>query len=110
MLPAPANLSEIFEHFILYGSDLRSSELLEIGGAQVLLLAGFFRDQMKDRYPVGWYDEIGQSFYGRAARYARNKTRIELMDKMSKYLPFWTITCRNLNRSLQEERLLLKVN
>jgi len=108
--PAPATLFDVFEHFILHSSELQGSEILEEGGAQIILLAGFFRDQMKGRHNVRWYDEIGQSLYDRAARYSVEKNRRELFERMARFLPFWTITCRNLNRRLQENQLLLKLD
>ena len=44
--PSMANLSEVFDSFLLQTVSANDSEMLEIGGAQVLLFAGFFRDQM----------------------------------------------------------------
>jgi|ERR1700733_707901 len=108
-LPAPKTLTDTFDHFVLHSSELRDSEILEIGGAQVLFLAGFFRNQMKGRHNVCWYDQIGQSFYNRAANYSKERSKRELLGRMARFLPFWTITCRNLNRKLQENQLLFKL-
>src|SRR6266446_9867486 len=41
-VPMPANLSAVFDHFVLDPSFLNDSLLLETAGAQCLLLAGFF--------------------------------------------------------------------
>src|ERR1700730_17532762 len=44
-LSAPANLSDVFDHFVIDTSPLHDS-LLETAGAQVLVLSGFFEVQM----------------------------------------------------------------
>ena len=62
-MPCMANLSEVFDNFVLQTTRLTDSEILEFGGSQVLLFAGFFRDQMRRRHNVEWYDQVGQSLY-----------------------------------------------
>jgi hypothetical protein len=109
-MPSLANLSEVFEHFILQTSGLENSELLEFGGSQILLFAGFFRDQMHRRHNVAWYDQVGQLLYGRASQHAKSPNRRDLFDRLSESLPAWTIVCRDLSRGLRENRLLLRVN
>ena len=107
-MPCMANLSEVFDNFILQTST--DSEVLEFGGSQILLFAGFFRDQMHRRHNVKWYDQIGQSLYERASQHANNLKKRELFDRLSESFPAWTIVCRNLSRTLRENRLLLKIN
>ena len=41
--------------------------MMETAGAQCLLLAGFFEDQMRPRHNVRWYAQLGASFFSRAA-------------------------------------------
>ena len=43
-MPSLADLSEVFDNFFLINTD--DPYILEIGGSQIILLAGFFRDQM----------------------------------------------------------------
>ena len=89
-IPSMANLSEVFDSFILHTSLMSDSEILEIGGSQILLLAGFFRDQMARRHNVQWYDQIGQSMYEKASQYSRDVKKRELFDRMSGSFPAWT--------------------
>src|SRR6267154_1649740 len=48
-LAAPANLSAVFDNFVIDTSLLRDSVMMETAGAQCLVLAGFFEDQMRRR-------------------------------------------------------------
>jgi hypothetical protein len=107
-MPCMANLSEVFDNFILQTST--DSEVLEFGGSQVLLFAGFFRDQMHRRHNVKWYDQVGQSLYEKAGQHSHNLKKRELFDRLSESFPAWTMVCRNLSRTLRENRLLLKIN
>ena len=109
-MPCMGNLSEVFDNFVLQTTKLTDSELLEFGGSQVLLFAGFFRDQMGRRHNVQWYDQVGQSLYEKASQHSKNLKKRELFDRLSESFPAWTIVCRDLSRTLRENRLLLKVN
>ena len=66
-LPAPANLSAVFDHLVSDTTLLHDSVMMETAGAQCLLLAGFFEDQMRRRHNVRWYAELGASLLSRAA-------------------------------------------
>src|SRR4030095_8248945 len=46
-VPVPANLSAVFDHFVSDTTLLHDSAMMETAGAQCLLLAGFFEDQMR---------------------------------------------------------------
>jgi hypothetical protein len=109
-LPSLADLSEVFDMFIMSAATRNDSEILEIGGSQILLFAGFFRDQMSRRHNVDWYDHLGQSMYERASHTSSVPQKRELFDHLAASFPDWTIACRNLNRALREDRLLLKLN
>lgn len=109
-LPSMASLSDVFDSFLLQTSRLIDSEILEFGGSQVLLFAGFFRDQMHRRHNVKWYDQVGQSLYERASQYSTNVKKRDLFDRLSESFPAWTIVCRDLSRALRENRLLLRLN
>src|SRR5438445_6364740 len=65
-LPAPANLSVVFDNFVTNTTLLQDSQMMEAAGAQCLLLAGFFEDQMRGRHNLRWYSELGASFFCRA--------------------------------------------
>ncbi|HWE50066.1 MAG TPA: hypothetical protein VG273_09770 [Bryobacteraceae bacterium] len=109
-MPSMASLSEVFDSFVLETSKLNDSGILEFGGSQVLLFAGFFRDQMSRRHNVKWYDEVGQSLYERAGQYTSDMKKRVLFDRLSESFPAWTIVCRDLSRTLRENRLLLRFN
>src|SRR5687768_12117183 len=66
-LPVPANLSVVFDHFVADPTLLHDSVMMEAAGAQCLLLAGFFEDQMRHRHNIRWYAELGMGFFRRAA-------------------------------------------
>ena len=110
-LPSLADLGEVFDTFIMNAAVRNEdSEILEIGGSQILLFAGFFRDQMSRRHNVSWYDQLGQSMYERASHSSSVPQKRELFDHLAASFPEWTIACRDLNRALREDRLLLKLN
>ena len=109
-IPSMANLSEVFDNFILQTTAARDSEVLEMGGSQVLLFAGFFRDQMSRRHNVRWYDQVGQALYGRASQHSKDTAKRELFDRLSGSFPVWTGVCSNLSRTFRENRFLLRCN
>lgn len=107
-MPPLANLSEVFDNFVL--AQISDPEILEIGGSQILLFAGFFRDQMERRHNVAWYDKVGQSFYDRASVHVNEPKKKRLFEKMSESLPDWTLHCRDLSRAYRDNRYVLKIN
>ncbi len=109
-MPLMANLSEVFDAFIMETTLANDSEMLEIGGSQVLLFAGFFRDQMARRHNVKWYDQVGQSLYGRASQYTSDVAKRQLFDRLSDSFPAWTGVCSTLSRTFRENRFLLRLN
>ena len=109
-IPSMSNLSEVFDSFILHTAGLSDSEILEIAGSQILLFAGFFRDQMARRHNVRWYDQVGRSMYEKASHYTTNPRKRALFDHMSESFPVWTIRCRDMSRACRDNRLILRVN
>ncbi len=75
-LPAPADLSAVFDRFVLDTTVLYGGVMMETAGAQCLLLAGFFEDQMRRRHNIQWYAAVGTSFFSRAALHERLPTEI----------------------------------
>src|SRR3979411_429063 len=57
--PAPANLSVLFDHFVSDTTLLRDSMMMEVAGAQCLMMAGFFEDQMRPRHNIPRYSGLG---------------------------------------------------
>lgn len=109
-LPPFASLSDVFDMFVMRKDAMSDPELLEIAGAQSLLLAGFFRDQARARHNVEWYDQLGTSFYERATHYADDRDRSELFGRLAVTFPLWTGICNRVSRTLQERRFLLRLD
>ncbi|MFA6006999.1 MAG: hypothetical protein WC764_04730 [Candidatus Paceibacterota bacterium] len=107
-MPVLADLTEVFDQFVFQRHELFGAEILEIGGSQVLLFTGFFRDQMRRRHDVRWFDELGRSFYYQAGQFSKDYSRRRLFDGMSETFPLWTRTCWRMNRTLRQNQLLLK--
>src|SRR6188472_3536888 len=71
-MAAPADLTAVFDHFVADMNVLTDPLVMETAGAQCLLLAGFFEDQMRRRHNIRWYAELGASFFSRAALHERS--------------------------------------
>jgi hypothetical protein len=74
-VPAPANLTAVFDQFVADTTLRHDRMMMETAGAQCLLLAGFFQDQMRPRHNIRWYAELGASFFSRAAIHERSVTK-----------------------------------
>jgi hypothetical protein len=107
-IPPFTTLSEVFDHFVLRATAETDPGLLEIAGAQSLFLNGFFRDQMRARHNVEWYDQLGTAFYERAMRYAEERERRELYGRLASHFTVWTAVCHRLHRTLREQHLILR--
>lgn len=106
-LPAPANLGGVFDTFVL-GSSLRPDGLLlETAGAQCLLLAGFFQEQMQRRHSIRWYAELGAGFFSRAARQEPSPQKARLLDTMGRRFETWRQRQARLSRELRDQPYLL---
>lgn len=111
-LPVLGGLRELLEQFVLSRQTL-DSELLEIAGAQSLLFNGFFRDQVRRRHDVRFYDELGRNFFAGASRTCSSRERAALLHRIAKHFPSWTIICRDLSRTFREnqnERFVLRLD
>lgn len=106
-LPMPADLSAVFDHFVADTTLLHDSEMMETAGAQCLLLAGFFEDQMCRRHNIRWYSELGSGFFRRAAVQAVSRPRARLMDGLSQHFEDWRRRHSHLSRELRVQPYLL---
>ena len=104
--PAPANLSTIFDHFVSDTSPLQDS-LLETAGAQCLVLAGFFEDQMRRRHNIRWYAELGAGFFSRAAVREQSPPKAQLLDSIARRFEPWRQRYARLSRELRDQPYLL---
>jgi hypothetical protein len=106
-LPVPANLSVIFDHFVYDTTLLHDSLMMETAGAQCLLLAGFFEDQMRRRHNIHWYATLGAAFFSRAARRARSLPKAQLLDAIATRFEPWRRRHAQLSRELRDQPYLL---
>jgi hypothetical protein len=106
-LPAPATLSAVFDHFVVDGSLLHDSLMMETAGAQCLVLAGFFEDQMRRRHNIRWYASLGAGFYNRAALQESSPHRARLFDTISRRFEPWRQRYARLGRELRDQPYLL---
>ena len=88
-LPAPVNLGDVFDHFVADQTLLQDSMMMETAGAQCLLFAGFFEDQMRQLHNVRWYAELGATFFGRAAQHEGSSSKALLLATLAKRFEQW---------------------
>ena len=106
-LPAPANLSAVFDRFVADTTLLYGGVMMETAGAQCLMLAGFFEDQMRRRHNIHWYAELGAGFFSRAAVHERNPRKARLLHAIATHFELWRGHHARLSRELRDEPYLL---
>src|SRR5713101_5319208 len=106
-VPAPANLRAVFDHFVTDTTLLHDRLMMETAGAQCLLLAGFFEDQMRPRHNIRWYAELGASFFSRAAVQERSLHKARLLDAIARRFEPWRRRHAQLSRELRDQPYLL---
>ena len=105
--PAPATLSFVFDQFVL-GTELPGDgATMEVAGAQCLLLAGFFQDQMRGRFNLQWYATLGAGFFRRAAAQEPSSKKAQLLDAVGRRFEPWRQTHARLGRELRDRPYLL---
>jgi hypothetical protein len=105
--PAPATLAVVFDHFVLPSDLPADCELLESAGAQCLLMAGFFEDQMRQRHNIRWYAELGAGFFDRAARRADSAAKARLLATLAQQFEPWRQRHARLGRDLRDVRYVI---
>ena len=106
-LPTPANLSVVFDHFVSDTTLLYDGLMMETAGAQCLLLAGFFEDQMRGRHNIRWYAELGASFFSRAAMQEPSPPKARLLDTIARRFEPWRRRHARLSRELRDRPYVL---
>src|SRR6202165_3887811 len=104
--PAPANLSVVFDHFV-FDTTLHDSLVMETAGAQCLLLAGFFEDQMRRRHNIRWYAELGAGFFSRAAVQEQSPPKARLLNTIARRFEPWRQCHARLRRELRDQPSVL---
>ena len=103
----PANLSEVFDHFVSDPTLLRDSETMEVAGTQCLIMAGFFEDQMRQRHNIRWYAQLGADFLREAATRERSSRKAELLAAIAARFEVWRGRHARLSRALRDQPYLL---
>src|SRR6202140_3556361 len=106
-VPAPSNLSVVFDHFVSDTTQLHDSLMMETAGAQCLLLAGFFEDQMRRRHNIRWYAELGASFFNQAAVQEQSPPKARLLHTMARPFEPWRPGHPRLSRELRDQAYAL---
>jgi len=106
-MPAPSNLSAVFDNFVADTSLLGDSQMMETAGAQCLVLAGFFEDQMRRRHNIRWYAELGASFFNRAAALEASPHKARLLNTIARRFEPWRQRHAQLSRELRDQPYLL---
>ena len=106
-VPTPVNLSVVFDRFVVDPSVRHDAALLETAGAQCLLLAGFFEDQMRERHNIRWYARLGAGFFKRAAVQVSSPDKARLLDAIADGFEPWRQRHAKLSRELRDQPYLL---
>lgn len=107
-VPVPHNLTAVFDQFVLDDSMWKDGTLMETAGAQCLLLAGFFEDQMRRRHNIRWYAELGAGFFERAAVQAPTPIKAQLLHTIARHFEPWRQRHARLSRELRDQPYLMR--
>ena len=106
-VPVPANLSAVFDHFVSGTTVQHGGLMMETAGAQCLLLAGFFEDQMRRRHNISCYAELGANVFSRAAQHERSPSKARLLNAIARRFELWRRLQAQLSRELRDQPFLM---
>jgi hypothetical protein len=106
-LTTPATLAEVFDHFVFDTSLRHDSAMMEAAGAQCLLLAGFFEEQLRRRHNIRWYARLGAGFFSQAAALERSPQKVRLFAAIAQGFEPWRQRHARLSRELRDQSYLL---
>jgi hypothetical protein len=106
-MPAPANLTAVFDHFVLNTAAVHDGHLMETAGAQCLFLTGFFEHQLRGRHDIRWYAGLGASFFIRAASCEGSVKKARLLTMIGLHFEPWRQRHARLRRELRDQQYLL---
>jgi hypothetical protein len=98
----------VFDHFVFGSNLLHDALMMETAGAQCLVLAGFFEDQMRRRHNIRWYAALGASFFNRAALQEPSPHKARLLDTIARRFEPWRQRHARLGRELRAQPYLLQ--
>jgi hypothetical protein len=99
-----ADLTQIAELMMQQLTSARNPLWMESAGAHILLYAGFFQSQNKDRHNIEFYSHMGRECYLMAAVGKRERIMKQIATGFSQYL----FHLANLYRHLNESRYLIR--
>lgn len=99
-----ADLTQIAELMMRQLTSANNPLWMESAGAHILLYAGFFQSQNKDRHNIGFYSTIGKECYLMAAVGKRAK----MMKLMAAGFHQYLFHLASLHQHLQESRYLIR--
>jgi hypothetical protein len=99
-----ADLTQIAELMMQQLTAAKNPLWMESAGAHILLYAGFFQDQHKDRHNIKFYSRLGRECYLMAAVGKREK----IMKSMAAGFHEYLFHLAKLHRHLRESRFLIK--
>jgi hypothetical protein len=99
-----ADLTEIAELMMRQLTSAKNPLWMESAGAHILLYAGFFQNQNKDRHNIEFYSAMGRECYLMAAV----GKRARMMKLMATGFDQYLFHLANLQRHLRESRYLIR--
>jgi hypothetical protein len=105
--PVPSTLIAVFDQFVSATAMPGDGVMMEEAGAQCLLMAGFFEDQMRRRHNIRWYSQLGTGFFGRAAAHEQSARKARLLESLAKHFEPWRQRHARLSRELRDHPYLL---
>jgi hypothetical protein len=99
-----ADLTQIAELMMRQLTHARNPMWMESAGAHILLYAGFFQSQNKNRHNIAFYSTIGKECYLMAAVGKRER----IMRLMAKGFDQYLFHLANLHRHLRESRYMIR--
>ena len=101
-----ADLTQIAELMMQQLTSAKNPLWMESAGAHILLYAGFFRDQNKNRHNIEFYSAMGRECYLMAAVGKRTRTMKLMAAGFDQYL----FHLADLHRRLRESRYLIRMD
>jgi hypothetical protein len=101
-----ADLTQIAELMMRQLTSAKNPLWMESAGAHILLYAGFFQNQNKDRHNIAFYSTMGRECYLMAAV----GKRAGIMKLMAKGFSQYLVHLANLQQHLQESKYLIKTD
>jgi hypothetical protein len=104
--PQFAGLTQIAEMMMQQLTSAKNPLWMESAGAHILLYAGFFQNQNKDRHNISFYSTLGRECYLMAAVGKRAGVMKLMANGFNQYL----FHLANLHQHLRESRYLIRMD